>query len=196
MIKSIGFQEGSVVNLSNEIFSLMYSIIAQAAFGKRSKHQKEFISVMVDVLGLGADMYPSVKILERISGMRQKLERTHKQVDEILENILNEHKGKRTESQHGKGEAKEDLVDVLLNVQRSGEFGAPLTDSNLKAVLFGRVRNKQNGKMKKVIGLEKVLFMVTVFLLENGKTRRPVVNFIFMHNGGTYSTKVPQEDLA
>lgn len=141
MITSIALQRGSVVNLSKEIFSLTYRVTAQAAFGKQNKHQEEFISIMVDIVELVAgfniaDMYPSVKILERISGMRQKLERTHKQVDEILENILAEHKGKRDGLQPVRGEVKEDLADVLLKVQKSGDFGAPLSDSNLKAVIL------------------------------------------------------------
>ncbi|XP_027061145.1 tabersonine 6,7-epoxidase [Coffea arabica] len=139
MIRAIALQEGSVVNLSKEVSSLTYSIIAQAAFGKKSNYQEEFISTAVDIVQLVsgfnlAEMYPSVKILERISGMRQKVERTHRRLDEILENILTEHREKR--AQPGKGEGKEDLVDVLLNVQKSGEFGAPLTDSNLKAVIL------------------------------------------------------------
>ncbi|XP_027060890.1 tabersonine 16-hydroxylase 2-like [Coffea arabica] len=82
------------------------------------------------------DMYPSFKILERITRIRHKLERLHKQIDEVVENILNEHRVKRAESTPGYGEAKQDLVDVLLNIQQSGEFGVPLTDNNIKAVIF------------------------------------------------------------
>ncbi|KAL3518616.1 hypothetical protein ACH5RR_021205 [Cinchona calisaya] len=142
VIKSISLQEGSIVNLTTKISSMTYSITAKAAFGKRSKYHDEFMSAMKDVVRLLsgfsiADMYPSVKILERITGIREKLERTHKRVDQVLENILIEHRVKRVESELGiSGEAKEDLVDVLLNIQESGEFGAPLTDNNLKAVIF------------------------------------------------------------
>ncbi|XP_027063013.1 tabersonine 16-hydroxylase 2-like [Coffea arabica] len=57
-------------------------------------------------------------------------------IDEVVENILNEHRVKRAESTPGYGEAKQDLVDVLLNIQQSGEFGVPLTDNNIKAVIF------------------------------------------------------------
>lgn len=143
MIESIALQEGSVVNLSKKISSVTYSITAQAAFGKRSKYHDEFMLVNDETLKLLggfslADMYPSVKVLERITGIRKKLEKVHKQVDEVLENILSEHKITRAEPKPGSGEeAKyQDLVDVLLKVQSSGEFGAPLTDNNLKAVIF------------------------------------------------------------
>ncbi|KAL3509662.1 hypothetical protein ACH5RR_029063 [Cinchona calisaya] len=60
-----------------------------------------------------AHMYPSIKVLERITGIRSKLERVHNQIDEILENILREHKVKRAESRLGNAEVKEDLVDFF-----------------------------------------------------------------------------------
>lgn len=141
MIRSISSQEGLAVNLSTMISSLAFSIVAQAAYGKRSKYHNEFMSAIKDVTKLMGgfsivDMYPSIKILEKITGMRHKLQRTHKIADKALENILNEHRVKRAESKPGNGEAKEDLVDVLLRIQQSGEFSAPLTDNNIKAVIF------------------------------------------------------------
>ncbi|XP_027127127.2 tabersonine 16-hydroxylase 2-like [Coffea arabica] len=141
MIKSISSEEGSVVNFTTKLYSLTLSITARAAFGKRSKYHDEFLSLMNEVVILLSgfnvvDMYPSFKILERITGIRHKLDRLHKQIDEVLENILNEHKVKRAGWKPGNGEANQDLVDVLLNIQESGEFGAPLTDNNVKAVIF------------------------------------------------------------
>ncbi|XP_027063012.2 tabersonine 16-hydroxylase 2-like isoform X1 [Coffea arabica] len=143
MIKSIALQEGSAVNLSKKISSVTYSITSLAAFGKGSKYHAKFMLVSDEALKLLggfsiADMYPSVKVLERITGIRKKLEKVHKQVDEVLENILSEHKVKRAVPKRGSGEeAKDqDLVDVLLKVQSSGELGAQLTDNNLKAVIF------------------------------------------------------------
>lgn len=131
MIKSISSQEGSAVNLTAKLYSLTSRITARAAFGKRSKYHDEFLSLMDDVVILASgfnivDMYPSFKILERITRIRHKLEGLHKKIDEILENILNEHRVKRAEWKPENGEARQDLVDVLLNIQQSGEFGAPL----------------------------------------------------------------------
>ncbi|KAL3509660.1 hypothetical protein ACH5RR_029061 [Cinchona calisaya] len=166
VIKSISLREGSIVNLTTTISTMTYSVTAKAAFGKRSKYHDEFMSAMEDVVRLLAgfsiaDMYPSVKILERITGLREKLERTHKRVDQVLENILNEHRVKRVESELGTGgEAKEGLVDVLLNIQESGEFGAPLTDNNIKAVIFqgrgerGQIQDKKETKRIEVISKE------------------------------------------
>jgi hypothetical protein len=72
-----------------------------------------------------------------IGEMNPKLKRLHKMVDAILENIVNDHREKRMKIEPSSdGETKDDLVDVLLNIQKSGDFGAPLTDNNIKAVIL------------------------------------------------------------
>lgn len=139
MIRSITY-EGSGVNLSKMIFSLTYGITAQAAFGKKTKYQDEFLMVMEDVVKIIgrisiADMYPSFKIVEVISGLRHKLEKIHSKIDRIMGTILDEHKEERRNSRSREREAK-DLVDVLLDVQMNEVFGLPLTDDKIKAVIF------------------------------------------------------------
>lgn len=125
-------------NVSKMIFSLTYSITARAAFGKNTKYQNEFLMIMEDVTKLIgslsiADMYPSLKIVEVISGMRYKLEKMHKKIDQIMGSILDEHKQGWKKSRNREGM---DIVDVLLDIQKSGDFGVQLTDDNIKAVIF------------------------------------------------------------
>ncbi|GMP65082.1 hypothetical protein CsSME_00026043 [Camellia sinensis var. sinensis] len=139
-VRDISLNTGSAINLSKRIFSHTYGVTARAAFGKKSRDQEEFIEAMDEVLKLFggfsvADMYPSVKLLQVMSGMRRKLEKLHKRVDQILENIVNEHRERKMERESGRGEA-EDLVDVLLRVQKGGELEFPLTDDNIKAVIL------------------------------------------------------------
>ncbi|KAI5660685.1 hypothetical protein M9H77_20008 [Catharanthus roseus] len=138
MIKSISENDQSVVNLSKLIFPLTYKITAKAAFGKRNKYHEDFEAVVEDVVKLMgafniADMFPSFKLLEVISGRKQKLEKTHKKIDGIMENIIKEHKEKRKNSHNEEEEEKEDLVDVLLNIQESGDL---MTDNSMKAVIY------------------------------------------------------------
>ncbi|KAL7249122.1 hypothetical protein ACSBR1_011315 [Camellia fascicularis] len=60
----------------------------------------------------------------------------HKRIDQILENILNEHRERKRITESGNGEAEEDLVDVLLRIQQHGDLEFPLTDNNIKAVIL------------------------------------------------------------
>lgn len=124
-----------IINLSQLIFSLTYSITSRAAFGKRSEDQKKFEKLIVRISELLsgfniADLYPSVKLLRILSGVEQEMQKIQKQVDQILGNILREHKQQMSNNNH------EDLVDVLLRIQKNGNFGIPLSDNNIKAVIF------------------------------------------------------------
>ncbi|XP_044510364.1 cytochrome P450 71D10-like [Mangifera indica] len=136
LIRAVHSGEGSVINLSDKIFRLTYSIIGRTAFGNKCKDEEGFKSYIVEAVEAAAgfsmaDLFPSVKALEVMSGMRMKLEKLHRKIDRILEEILNEHKETTKSDQ---GEEKEDLVDVLLRIQRDGELA--LSDSNIKAVIL------------------------------------------------------------
>ncbi|GLT56976.1 hypothetical protein SLA2020_299870 [Shorea laevis] len=135
-IKTIYFNEGQQVNLSEKINSLTYSITSRATFGKKTKDQSAFIKVITDINSLVsgfclADLYPSIKVHHLLSGLRMRCKRIHSELDRILGNILNDHKETRAARA---GDAKEGLLDVLLRLQENGEF--PLTDSNIKAVIM------------------------------------------------------------
>ncbi|KAL5549563.1 hypothetical protein UlMin_004794 [Ulmus minor] len=143
LVKGIQLSEGSQINLSERILSLSYGITARAAFGKKCKHEKEFISIVKESSKVTAgfcvaDMYPSIKILQHFSGLGKKLEKLHREVDRILGNIIDEHKEKMMKVKQdgdGVGDLQEDLFDVLLKLQKSGDLDHPLTDNNIKAVL-------------------------------------------------------------
>ncbi|XP_059283473.1 cytochrome P450 71D10-like [Lycium ferocissimum] len=141
LISSFSINKGSIINLSARIFSMTYAITARAAFGKENKYQEDFIKCVEDVVKVYAgfsisDVYPSIKLLETISGMRAKVEKVHKRIDAILEHIINEHTEKNPTPKQIKKEENEDAVDVLLKIQKDGDLEVPLTRDNIKAVLM------------------------------------------------------------
>lgn len=146
LIKGISLQKYESVNLSRKIFSFTSGLVCRTAFGKKGTYQEDFIAVLEEAklvtAGFNiADMYPSIKVIQVISEMNPKLKRLQKTTDRILQNILDEHKEQKMKKKPSSGESKEDLVDVLLNIQESGEFGAPLTDNNIKAVILVKFYN-------------------------------------------------------
>ncbi|GAV84820.1 p450 domain-containing protein [Cephalotus follicularis] len=135
LIKSISSYDELPINLSERIFSTNYGITSRAAFGKKCsvQDQEDFISVAKESgkLATGfrvADLYPSIKLLETIGGVRPKCEKHFRKMDRILQNIINEHRGRH-------GEAEEDIVDVLLKLQQQDNLQFPLTDENIKSVI-------------------------------------------------------------
>ncbi|KAI5334247.1 hypothetical protein L3X38_024380 [Prunus dulcis] len=127
LMEWIALREGSPINLTEEIYSSTYTVTSRAAFGIYKGGSR------LDL----ADVFPSVKLLNLIGGIRPKLERLHKETDRIMENIIKEHKKDRATSESGEGKAEEDLVDVLLKFHERGNgFEFSLTTDNIKAVIL------------------------------------------------------------
>lgn len=145
LINTISLSAGLPINLSKRIFSLTYGVTSRAAFSGKCKEQEAFISIITQVSKLSgrftiADMYPSVSMLELISG-RPKFEKLHKEADGILEDIIAEHKERRKiindRDGDGDGEEAKDLVDILLDLQENGEaLDFPLSVENIKAIIL------------------------------------------------------------
>ncbi|WJX58229.1 hypothetical protein P8452_43704 [Trifolium repens] len=137
LVKSISSSEGSIVNLNHKITSMISGITARATFGKKSKHQQVFISKLNEVIDLLggfciADLYPSFKMLQWVSSAKTKMEKIHRELDIIVQDIINDHKSSLSEESKD-----EDLVDVLLRIQKENDHSQhPLTDNNIKAVIL------------------------------------------------------------
>jgi len=136
LVKKIAASEGCVVNLSQSIYPMTYGIAARAAFGKRSRYQQVFISKIKEQLKLMggfsvAELYPSSRVLEMVA--KVKFEKVHREVDRVLQDIVDEHRQRHRSS--SESEAEEDLVDVLLKYQHENDSETRLTDNNIKAVI-------------------------------------------------------------
>jgi cytochrome P450 len=136
LVKSISASEGSVVNLTHKIFAMTYGITARAAFGKKSKHQQAFKSALQEIVFLLGgncivDLYPSIIMLQRVSWAKTKMEKLHKEIDMILEDIIDDHK-----RVHNEESKDEDIVDALLKIQQENDHSQHhLTDESMKSII-------------------------------------------------------------
>ncbi|EYU21980.1 hypothetical protein ABFS82_01G033400 [Erythranthe guttata] len=133
-----------VVNLTEKLYSCVYSLVSRAAFGKKSEVNKRLLPVFkeISVLAAGfsiADVYPSIKLLQMMSGLRRRMKKLHGEVDRILDDIIHEHRSVAMVyddvSEKKKKQGDDDLVDVLLRFQDDG-IQIPLTTENIKAVIL------------------------------------------------------------
>ena len=143
LVKRIASEEGSVINLSRKVVSLIYSITSRAAFGKKYMEQDEFISLVREVMQVSGgfsigDLFPSVNWLQNLTGRRHRLEKLHQNADRILEKIINDHKETNSGTKESLVEGEEDLIDVLLKFEEgsSNDLDFCLTKRNIKAIIF------------------------------------------------------------
>ena len=140
-VKEISLSEGSPINLSERISSLSYGLISRIVFGKKSKDQEAYVEHMkgVDEAVAGfsvSDLYPSIGILQVITGSRSRVEKLHQGMDRVLQNLVSDHRDKTLYTLAFGEEDREDLVDVLLRLQKNGDLEHPLSDTVVKATLL------------------------------------------------------------
>ena len=162
LINWISSKAGSVINLTEKVYSLMYGITSRAAFGNRSRDQEAFASVIGEITKVMsgfniADMFPSVGFLQWLTGNKSRVERLHQEADRIVKNIINEHKKRKATLKICKIGDDEDLVDVLLKIQGRGDLDSSLTTDHIKAVIF--VSNYAFNN------INSILFFIMLFLL-------------------------------
>ncbi|XP_051133930.1 salviol synthase-like [Andrographis paniculata] len=135
MCRRIAQKEGSVINLSERIESTLFSALVKASVGKIANKEGILVSTIKESVDLVSgfsvvDMYPSIKLLRLISGMKRKVKPMHAKIDAILQEIIDDHK-----VAIGESKLREDFVDVLLKFNDAGS-DLYLTIDNIKAVLF------------------------------------------------------------
>ncbi|KAH0768465.1 hypothetical protein KY285_004336 [Solanum tuberosum] len=134
MIDFFRSSTGETVNATKKFYQFSSSMTCRAAFGKVLKEQDELILLVKKASRLMegfdvADIFPSLKFLHVLCGMKGKIMDAHHELDAILENIINEHKNN--------GElGGEGLVATLLRLMKEGGFQFPITNDNIKAIIF------------------------------------------------------------
>ncbi|XP_061338863.1 cytochrome P450 71D9-like [Gastrolobium bilobum] len=141
LIKDISLSEGSSFNLSKAINSLTCNLTSRVALGGTIKDQEAFVAAMKDVskvmTGFSiADLYPSFEVLQFLTGIRSKAEKLHHEIDRILEKIVRDHQDTSSETKPINAKGGEDLVEVLLKLQKQNNLEHPLSDSIIKATMF------------------------------------------------------------
>ncbi|KAH0780742.1 hypothetical protein KY290_000340 [Solanum tuberosum] len=134
MIEFFRSSSGETVNATKRIYQFSSSMICRSAFGEVLKEKNKLIELVKEASRLMegfdvADLFPSLKFLHVLCGMKGKIMDAHHALDAILENIINEHKN------NGELEG-EGLLVALLRLMKEGGFQFPITKNNIKAIIF------------------------------------------------------------
>ncbi|CAK8575107.1 unnamed protein product [Lathyrus sativus] len=142
MLKKISNHAKSsvVTNLSEMVTSLSSTIICRIAFGRRyedegierSKFQGMLheLEAMVTAFFV-SDYIPFMGWIDKLSGLRARLERNFKEMDEFYQEVIDEH----LDPNRKQGD-EEVIVDVLLQLMKQRLFSIDLTFDHIKGVLM------------------------------------------------------------
>ncbi|KAM1296295.1 hypothetical protein ACFX2I_023156 [Malus domestica] len=157
LVESIGSMShrGLAINFSDRCCSFANDVVSKAAFGKKCKDQKEFLSLLDEVNKLASgfdipDLFPSLSFLGFVTGSIPALKDIQSKLGKILENIINDHKTKRskrdlmirststTTAGNDKAEEgeEENFVDVLLKLKESNKAEFNFTTNQIKDIIL------------------------------------------------------------
>ncbi|XP_042443199.1 alpha-humulene 10-hydroxylase-like [Zingiber officinale] len=126
------------LDLGAMLSSMANVLVVKTAFGERCKQQSEFLELVKEAVGLltsfsVGDMYPSLKFLDTLTGLKAKLERVRGKLDKVFDEIM----GQRQAAARADAPAEEDLfIDVLLRLRDEGGLDFPITTESIKAVVL------------------------------------------------------------
>ncbi|KAI3515365.1 hypothetical protein L1887_14245 [Cichorium endivia] len=125
----------SVVNLSDLLISLTNNVICRVALGRTydGKNFKSLLDRFLKLLGsFSVGSYiPWLTWVDRLSGLERRADEVAKEFDDFLEGVIEEHINKNEV-----GLEIQDVVDILLEIQRDNMTGFHLERDAIKAILL------------------------------------------------------------
>ena len=127
------------VDMRERLSALITDTTMRAAMGNRFKDREVFLQALDRAIRLSAagfnmaDLWPSSRIIGRLSGVVRRCEEIRDTTFQILDGIIEEHLERMS---NGDGGEVEDLLDVLLKVQQDGDLPIPLDMDDIKVVII------------------------------------------------------------
>jgi hypothetical protein len=124
------------VNMTKEISSYVADSMVRAVIGSRFNDRKTaFFRMLEEGMKVFSrpslpDLFPSSRLAMLISRRPRQMDQLRQATMTFMESIIQEHQLCKATA-----EEDEDLVDVLLRIQREGDQQLPLTMDNLKTVV-------------------------------------------------------------
>ncbi|XP_062201153.1 desmethyl-deoxy-podophyllotoxin synthase-like [Phragmites australis] len=136
LVQAISSATTPAVNLSELVTSYGNDVGAHTIMSDRLSDRNAFMRYVTEAIKLAgtfrlADLYPSSRLACAMSRtILSKIEVFMDGLFKFMDGIISEHGERRTQ------EDSEDLIDVLLRIQKQGGLEPPLTMGNIKSVLL------------------------------------------------------------
>lgn len=142
MINDISTSSGPI-NIGEKIVSTTNNIFCRVSFGKRYYEEKGSatgfpqmlaeLSALAGMVHIG-DIFPSLSWVGELTGVNARLRKNYHEWDEFLGKAIEEHLDQNIADVNHKG--TQDLVDILLDIQKKGKQDFNLDNDGIKAILL------------------------------------------------------------
>ncbi|CAN6246902.1 unnamed protein product [Urochloa humidicola] len=136
-------EAGEPINVSRRIAVLVADSAVRAVIGDRFGRRDEFLVSLEEGFKLVSgfnigDLFPSWPVISFLTGAARRAHANHRKNFELMECAIKQHEEWRAMAAKNGAEAdqEEDLMDVLLRVQKEGGLDVPLTMGIIKAVIL------------------------------------------------------------
>jgi hypothetical protein len=134
----------AAVNVSERIAVLITDTAVRSMIGDRFDKREEFLENLADGVKINSgfnlgDLFPSSKLARLVDGSKRWAQEHHRKNSELMDYAIKQHEQRRAAMAaaiDGTVEGEEDLVDVLLRIQKEGGLEVPLTMGMIKAVII------------------------------------------------------------
>ncbi|XP_073358484.1 LOW QUALITY PROTEIN: desmethyl-deoxy-podophyllotoxin synthase [Aegilops tauschii subsp. strangulata] len=128
--------DGRLVNIDERLDEFMTDSAVRAIFGDRLPDRGAFLKIVKQGVGLSSlfdlrDLFPSSR-LARLLPRSGKAERQRQETFRLMDNILKTREERRMGRE---GDDEQDMVDVLLRIQKQGNTRVSLSDGVIRALL-------------------------------------------------------------
>lgn len=181
-----GDESMPVVELKERFGDLTMNIIVRMVAGKRyygtgvnnNEESRRFQKALGDFMHLVglfmiSDSFPLFGWIDSLTGYKGKMNKTAKEIDQILEGWMKEHRQKRALTRID--EHDQDFMHVMLSVMESDQ-SAPITDTNIKGTCLSLLSGGYDTAMV-------TLTWAVTLLLNNRRVLRKVENELDKHVG-------------
>ncbi|KAH6770566.1 hypothetical protein C2S52_015369 [Perilla frutescens var. hirtella] len=126
------------VNLSSVVFALSNSVVSRAAFGATAADAvcDDFRRIFGETQHLSgelrvADYFPRLGWINKINGVDRRIEENFSELDRFYDRVIDEHRDRTVSDSDS-----EDIIDVLLRLQKDSGQTIRITNQQLKGLLL------------------------------------------------------------